>query len=102
MCHDVTFQPLVFPLRQNGDSQLNWDFINDHGLPIEEEDIEKVDDNTEPDPVVMDEEDEVIPYNIPSRDIVEEDPEPEIGPEKDQGHEEDPPPRRSTRDRRPV
>lgn len=35
--HDVTFQPLVFPLRKDNDSQVNWEFVNNEGLPIEDE-----------------------------------------------------------------
>lgn len=38
--HDVTFQPMVFLLRKNSENQMNWDFINDDGLALEEGEIE--------------------------------------------------------------
>lgn len=34
--HDVTFQPMVFPLQKDGSGPLNWDFFDNDGIPEQE------------------------------------------------------------------
>lgn len=59
--HDVTFQPLVFPLQQDKVGQLGWDLSDDNGIPVEEDDLDSAKDVEENIPMVEDDDDELLP-----------------------------------------
>lgn len=108
--HNVSFQPMVFPLRKEKSSPLDWDFLDEHGLPVEDEIVTEVPDDQCQTPI--DDDEDVIRDDTPrlsNRDLEATDD--EAGgemdnnvPQEEQEHDQvdTPQPRRSNRDRRPV
>lgn len=111
--HDVTFQPMVFPLRGERAGPLEWDFFDEDGLPSEEQvpDSPLQDEVLRESPIDDDEDvieciprrsPELIPESTDNSESQEKRDE-EIAEDESQPVEaEDPPPRRSARERRPV
>lgn len=115
--HDVTFQPMVFPLRKEGAAPLSWEFFGEDGLPREDPiPVDKVNED-ENRAVILDDEEEGI--EVFQRRDTETGPEQNHQPpstetenknsEDENAIDEDhvptytePMPRRSVRERRPV
>lgn len=97
---------MVFPLRKDGASQVNWDFINNDGIAVEEEVGEDLLQKDDVRSQTSDDDDNMqhIPINVPSS--TEEGVENEDAPAEDEEErlppEPETPPRRSARERTPV
>ena len=114
--HDVTFQPMVFPLQHEVGELHNWDFI-DNEEPLNEDEAPRATDQEvfRPGGVYEDEdapqrsseenpEVTTTPKVVPASTETDDDPATEPTPvrEEETSPLPEPPPRRSTRERRPV